>query len=148
MAPESERAKDFQPSKHAKSCPEFQQQANAENDGAVIDTAFPCNCEPTLTCSEVVERLAECAWMSGDRLNIIWDRAQATAILHSWRERRVQELEECLREMVKQNGVHSGECFSCDLFVRERGRHSADCPIPKAEALLANSEQDQEGREA
>jgi hypothetical protein len=74
-----------------------------------------------------------------------FDDAKALEILHSWRERRVQELEECLREMVDKHGVHSGECFSCDFFVREAGHHSGDCPIPSAEKLLANSEQIRKG---
>ena len=34
----------FKSSKHAKDCPQFSQQPNAENGGAVIDTAFSCNC--------------------------------------------------------------------------------------------------------
>lgn len=34
----------LEPSIHNPMCPEFVQQPNAENDGAVIDTAFPCNC--------------------------------------------------------------------------------------------------------
>jgi hypothetical protein len=46
--------------------------------------------EPTLTCSEVVERLLAAA------------EATDWAILHSWRERRVQELEEALRSIVNE----------------------------------------------
>jgi hypothetical protein len=68
--------------------------------------------EPTLTCSEVVERLAKDV---ADELLHKWPSSilsdeqvkkhiaeivcmHATQRLHSWRERRVQELEECLRE--------------------------------------------------
>jgi hypothetical protein len=81
--------------------------------------------EPTLTCSEVVERLAKlcdveaetvdrvarCASDSAaylgtaERLKMATFRymasvirTQATAVLHSWRERRVQELEEALED--------------------------------------------------
>jgi hypothetical protein len=55
-----------------------------------------------LTCSEVVERLAKCyqpfAESHGQNatFGMRFDTEQATAILHSWRERRVQELEELL----------------------------------------------------
>jgi hypothetical protein len=83
MAPESERAQD-----------------NYTNDLDSLeiemkDYAAP---EPTPTCSEVVERLAnECMPPIGIRGNIsAFDREQAEAILHSWRERRVQELEKAL----------------------------------------------------
>lgn len=62
---------------------------------------------PTLTCSEVVERLMkECyrgeAVFKGDRVfdDSTFDRAKAEAILHSWRERRVQELEKLLGEAI------------------------------------------------
>lgn len=57
--------------------------------------------EPTLTCSEVVERLdEECAFTDH------FDHAKAEAILHSWRERRVQELEEALTLIGKETAFY------------------------------------------
>jgi hypothetical protein len=59
--------------------------------------------EPTLTCSEVVERLAtECHFIPKDDWEVHFDTEKAEAILHSWRERRVQELGDCLREEIMQ----------------------------------------------
>jgi hypothetical protein len=78
--------------------------------------------EPTLTCSEVVERLAECVYGCDDTCGLDLDKA--TAILHSWRERRVQELEEALRGLL---GPHEWEK---DLAAAKES----------AERLLANSE--------
>lgn len=50
--------------------------------------------EPTLTCSEVVERLEqECV---DPIYRKYFKRELATQILHSWRERRVQELEKLI----------------------------------------------------
>jgi hypothetical protein len=48
----------------------------------------------------IVERLEkECLrWKFQDE----FDRAKAEKVLHSWRERRVQELEECLRDELMQ----------------------------------------------
>jgi hypothetical protein len=53
----------------------------------------------TLTCSEVVERLATECVMTCHGLGA-FDRELAAQILHSWRERRVQELEEALRSIL------------------------------------------------
>jgi hypothetical protein len=65
--------------------------------------------EPTLTCSEVVERLAMSAREFRQKHYVLpasldtylkaeeFAEAYAAAILHSWRERRVQELEEAIR---------------------------------------------------
>lgn len=44
MADTKQATHGFKPSIHAKTCPEFRQKANAENDGCVQDSAFPCNC--------------------------------------------------------------------------------------------------------
>jgi hypothetical protein len=89
--------------------------------------------EPTLTCSEVVERLAKCyqpfaeAHGHSGTFGMRFDREQATAILHSWRdaellkvvgqdrfhlrkqieerERRVQELEAPFSKHPRSSGI-------------------------------------------
>jgi hypothetical protein len=70
--------------------PSKQQRINEERHEANEGMTKPN--DPTLTCSEVVERLAEIG-----ELYLPLHRKRAEAILHSWRERRVQELEEALR---------------------------------------------------
>jgi hypothetical protein len=96
MAPESERATcgkqmtAWNPGAGAVYC-------NADkNHGGDCSYTFTYQTNPpTLTCSEVVERLqAECLEIFGDDsgLKPVLNAAKATAILHSWRERRVQEL--------------------------------------------------------
>jgi hypothetical protein len=106
MAPESERAtcgklmSAWNPGAGAAHC-----NRESGHDGSCSHT-FTYQPEPTLTCSEVVERLAklgfETAWLAYESpRDVKWFRAEAEAILHSWRERRVQELEDALRLLVE-----------------------------------------------
>jgi hypothetical protein len=145
MAPESERALCAKCGEH-KNDLVHQPKLIYENRGHYFEPepqvqVAPAS-EPTLTCSEVVERLAECAGLnwtdtpaSGDAPYATFDTDKAEEILHScWRERRVQELEEALRFAVATGGLPhdaigelpcTGNCVRClieNALGRENGK--------------------------
>jgi hypothetical protein len=102
MAPESERATPCQwHTKYTPACLGCNPAQVTLSHGA--PPAGSQLTEPTLTCSEVVERLRdECmpwGWAG------LFDTTEAEKILDSWRERRVQELEAALQSCLLCLGV-------------------------------------------
>jgi hypothetical protein len=101
-APESERAATLIAKARCEKCKKLWQYDRAERFGQDRPLCPDCENAAPLTCSEVVERLAKCyqpfAESHGQNatFGMRFDTEQATAILHSWRERRVQELEQLL----------------------------------------------------
>jgi hypothetical protein len=80
--------------------------------------------EPTLTCSEVVERLrSECYTPDFLDESSSFDTRKAEQILHSWRERRVQELEEALRE-ARLDHLKECTCVTCKRTEVALAKHS------------------------
>jgi hypothetical protein len=104
MAPESERAK----MKVTVNDHVTLRKVGESVAGDPIYTSDPLPNEPTLTCSEVVERLAaECLryrYDEGAKL----DKFLAIKILTEWRECRVQELEAGLREIITEADQSNG----------------------------------------
>jgi hypothetical protein len=108
MAPESERAMKITVNDHV-----TLRKVGESVAGDPIYTSDPLPEEPTLTCSEVVERLAIEAHDDFLVVPFGFDREKATQILAEWRERRVQELP-ILEKFEDEIALHGGFGLTID----------------------------------